>query len=260
MVAFFNEIFYRPLFNALVFLTDTLPFHDLGIAVILLTILVRLVLFPLTHRSIQTQQKMKIIEPELKEIKNRIKDRGEQAKQTMELYKKHGVNPFAGILMLFIQLPILIALYLVFKDDLATGMEYLYPFISFPETIHTRFLGLIELTQASIVLAVLTGLTQFVQMKLAHAPKLFSRNKKDKKGADTTKPANDFSQMLIFQMTYMMPALIFFIALRFPAAVGLYWTTSNIFSIVHEGIVRKKAIFLYGARNQENSRNDSNSN
>ncbi|MCH7882807.1 membrane protein insertase YidC [Patescibacteria group bacterium] len=252
----FNEIFFRPLFNALVFLTDVLPFHDLGLSVIILTLVVRLALFPLTHRSVQTQQKMKFVEPELRKIKEDHKDRQEQARLTMELYKKHGINPFSGILMLFIQLPILIALYFVFIDDISSGAKYLYSFVSLPEIIHTKFLGLIELTQPSIFLAVLTGLSQFVQMKWAQVSKSSSRkgaNKKDRR-------PGDFSQMLTFQMTYMMPALIFFIALRFPAAVSLYWTTINMFSILHEGIVRRKAKILYGKRDQENSRNDSNPN
>lgn len=247
----FNEIFYRPLFNGLVLLTDFLPSNDLGFAVIILTVLVRLVLFPLTHRSTQTQTKMKMIEPDLKKIRDDFKDREEQARRTMELYKAHGINPFSSILLLFIQLPILIALYLVFREDLAANASYLYSFVSLPENIHTSFLGLIDLSGRSVFLAVLAGASQFLQMKLAQPPKIASSGKP----AGKEKP--DFSQMFAWQMTYMMPAFIFIIALRFPAAVSLYWTTINTFAILHEGMIRKKAQKIYGERGQGNPKIDS---
>src|SRR3989338_5200118 len=124
----FNEVFYRPLLNALVFLTGFLPFNDLGLAVIILTVLVRSLLFPLMHRSIQTQNKMKMIEPELRKIKDKFKDREEQAKRIMELYRALGVNPLSGVLLLFSQLPILIALYLVFRNGSDFDTLYLYNF------------------------------------------------------------------------------------------------------------------------------------
>lgn len=246
--AVFNEIFYRPLFNALVFLTGVLPFHDLGLAVILLTVGVRLILFPLTHKATKTQNQMKMLEPELKKIKNDIKDRQEQARLTMELYKQHGINPFSGIFLIFLQLPILIALYLVFREDLAANMNYLYSFVSFPETIHTNFFGFIELGKRSILLAALAGLSQFLQMKLAQPPKSLSAKKE----------GPDFAKMMSLQMTYMMPVFIFIIAIRFPAAVSLYWTTINIFATVHEGIVRKKAQKIYASGgDNKNSGNNS---
>lgn len=98
---FFHLIFYQPLYNALVFLIGIVPFHDVGIAVIALTVIVRAILFPLTHRSIITQRKMRDLGPELKKIKERFKkDRQEEAKQTMILYKAHGISPFSGFWML----------------------------------------------------------------------------------------------------------------------------------------------------------------
>lgn len=248
----FNEIFYRPLFNGLVFLTGALPFNDLGFAVIILTVLVRLALFPLTHKSTKTQSKMKMIEPDLQKIRESFKDKEEQARRTMELYKAHGINPFSSILLLFVQLPILIALYLVFRENLAGNASYLYSFVSLPENIHTNFLGLIDLSQSSAVLAALAGASQFLQMKLAQPPKVASG------GKPAGKTKSDFSQMFSWQMTYMMPAFIFIIALRFPAAVSLYWTTINIFATLHEGMVRQKAQKIYGERGQGNPKNDPN--
>jgi len=228
---FFNEIFYRPLLNTLVYLTGFMPYNDLGLSVIILTIIVRTAIFPLTHRAIKTQNKMKMIEPELKKIKDNFKDREEQARQTMELYRAHGINPFSGILFLFLQLPVLIALYLVFRDGSQINPEYLYSFVFMPEHVNSVFLGLFDLSKGSVFLALLASLSQFAQIKLAQTPSVSAK----------TGAAPDFAKMLSWQMTYFMPILIFFIAMRFPAAVSLYWTTLNIFATVHEGIVRNKA-------------------
>lgn len=223
--------------NALVFLTGILPFHDLGLAVIILTVLVRFVLFPFTHHSIKAQSKMRSLEPEIARIRDEHKNnQEEQARRIMALYKEHGVNPFSGCLMLLIQLPLLIALYHVFLVDVEDMNTYLYPFVSLPNSLNTVFLGAIHLTETSIFLAALSGLTQFIQMKLAVPA---SVSKPALLASAQQKP--DFSRMMTSQMTYVMPGIIFVIGMQFPAAISLYWTTMNLFAIVHEMIVRKKA-------------------
>src|SRR3989338_11587966 len=123
MAALFNEIVYRPLVNALVFLTGVLPFHDLGFAVILLTVAVRLLLFPFSHRPIVAQHKMRLIEPEIQKLRDGAKDRETQARETMALYKRHGINPFAGILSLFVQIPFFLSLYWVFSKGTAVDPQ-----------------------------------------------------------------------------------------------------------------------------------------
>ncbi len=240
----FNEIFFHPLLNALVFLTSVLPFYDLGLAVIILTILVRLVLFPFTHHSIKAQTKMRSLEPEIARIRDEHKhNQEEQARRIMALYKEHGVNPFSGCVMLLVQLPLLIALYRVFLVDVEDMGRYLYPFVSLPDSMHTVFLGVIHLTETSIFLAALSGITQFIQMKLAVPAS--SANIKQKP---------DISSMMTSQMTYVMPGIIFAIGLQFPAAVSLYWTTMNLFAIIHEMIVRKKAEAIRATYKHEQGR------
>src|SRR3989338_3456918 len=211
----FNEIFFRPLLNILVCFTGILPFHDLGLAVIILTILVRLVLFPFTHHSLKSQIKMRSLE---------------QERRTMALYKEHGINPFSGCVMLLVQLPLLIGLYRVFLVGVDEMGGYVYSFVSLPTSIHTLFLGVIDLMEVSIFLAILSGLTQFIQMKLSVPASSLGNQQK-----------TDISNMMTTQMTYVMPMIIFVIGLQFAAAVSLYWTTMNIFAIIHEMIVRKKA-------------------
>jgi len=179
---------------------------------------------------------MRELEPELKEIREKYKDKKEeQAQQTMELYKQHGVSPFSGCIMLIIQLPILIALYQVFWKGLDLGGAGLYSFVAKPEFVRMEFLGLIDMGASSLLLAILVGLSQFIQMKLAQPPV------KQPKKTGTKSFQDEFARAMRIQTTYILPAFIAFISYRFPAAVPLYWTTINIFATVHEGIVRIKA-------------------
>lgn len=223
----YNEIFYKPLLNSLVYITSIIPFHDVGFAIIILTLLVKLILFPLTHKSIKTQIKIKEIEPELKKAKEGITDRQKQAEEILKIYREHGISPYSGILMLLVQLPILIALYTLFWKGLEFNGD-LYSFIKIPENINLKFLGFFDITKKSVFFAVLSGVSQFLQIHLA-TPKI--KNKEN---------SSDFSAAFAKQMKYFMPVLIFIIALKLPAAVPIYWTTMNIFAIVHEGIVRRK--------------------
>ncbi len=248
ITSLFNEIFFRPLLNTLVFLTGILPFHDLGFAVIILTVLVRLLLFPFTHHSIKAQTKMRMLEPEIAAIRENHKNQEEQARKIMELYKQHGVNPFSGCLMLLIQLPLLIALYQVFMVGPADMGAHLYAFVRMPDTLHTAFLGVINLMEVSVFLAAVAAITQFLQMKLAVPP---GSKKPLLPAATDAKP--DISRMMTDQMTYVMPGLIFIIGLQFPSAVSLYWTTMNVFAIIHEMIVRRKADRIRAQSNERNT-------
>ena len=247
MSSFFNAVFYRPLVNALAVLTGVVPFHDLGISVIVLTIVTRSILFPFSHRPLQAQHKMKLIEPELQKIRETIPNKEAQAKETMALYKKHAINPFSGILSLFVQIPVFLALYNVFSKGAAFDPQVLYSFVSLPSAVHTEFLGLIDLTHRSIPLAIISAGAQFLHMWLTNH---FA--------ASSAK--SDFNKALSFQMTYGMPVVVLIVSLSFPAAVSLYWTTSTIFSIVHEGFVRRtlRRHTLYGARDGQNSGSHSN--
>ncbi|MBI2628299.1 MAG: membrane protein insertase YidC [Candidatus Niyogibacteria bacterium] len=231
----YTEFLSRPLFNALIFLISIMPGRDAGLAIIGLTVLIRSALFPLTHHSIKTQFKMKEIEPEIKELRARHPNKEEQAKKIMELYRQHGINPFSGFLVLFVQFPILIALYRLFWRGLNLTQGHLYSFIAFPEITRMKFLGLIDLGAASLFLAITAGLSQFIQAKLTQPPSFSS----EKKSNESLK--GDFSRAMKIQMIYVLPVFIGIFAYNFPAAVALYWTTTNIFTIIHEGIVRYKA-------------------
>ncbi|MEK7122048.1 MAG: YidC/Oxa1 family membrane protein insertase [Patescibacteria group bacterium] len=237
------EFISRPLFNALVFLIGVMPGRDAGLAVIVLTILVRSALSPLTHHSIKTQFKMKEIEPEIKELRAKHQNKEEQAKKIMELYRRHGVNPLSGFLLSLVQLPILIALYYLFWQGLDLTKGNLYSFIPHLETARMEFLGLINLGAPSLFLAIAAGASQFFQAKLAQPPSLSSKKKSDESSQ------GDFSRAMRIQLVYVLPVFIGVLAYKFPAAVALYWTTTNIFAIIHQEIVRYKAQKIQYAQN-----------
>jgi YidC/Oxa1 family membrane protein insertase len=224
----FNLILYQPLFNVLILLYQYLPGHDLGIAVIILTVLIRLLLYPLMARAIKSQKVLADLQPKIQEVQERFKnDKEKQAKEIMGLYQKEGINPLGGCLPLLIQMPILLALFRVFmtfKDGLGNAQSaILYSFVPFsglPE--EPMFLGLLNLAQPSLILAVLAGVCQFIQTK-AISPKV-----------------KKFSGAMQKQMLYFFPVFIFFILLRLPAAIGLYWVVTALFSIGQQYLVFAK--------------------
>ncbi len=235
--AIYNNLFYDPLLNGLAFFIHHLPFNDVGLAIIALTIVVRIILFPLNHKAALAQKKMRELEPELKKIKEENKKNNqEQAKQIMELYRTHGVSPFNSIILLLIQIPIIFALYQVFLLGDKLPLADFYSFIPRLGEVSFIFLGILNLTQKSIILALITGLTQFYQMKLSIPPTV--KDKSDTKGSFSA----DLNKTMAFQMRYIMPAFITIISFSLPSAITLYWTTMNLFAIIHEMIIRRKAL------------------
>lgn len=222
LITIFNTILYRPLFNALVLLYEYLPGHDFGVAIIVLTVLIRFLIYPLGIQAILAQKTLSELQPKLKEIQEKYKDdREKQARATMEFYQKAKINPFSGCLPLLIQLPILIAIYQVFWKGLQPKqMVYLYSFVSSPGVIDPVFLGILNLLQPSVILAIFAGVTQFWQTKML-TPKTAPQKTK----------TFDFSQMFQKQMIYFFPVFTVLILLRLPSALGLYWIVSTLFSI-----------------------------
>lgn len=229
ITAIFTAIFYQPLYNALVGLIGIVPFADVGIAVIVLTVVVKLALFPLSQAALRTQKKMKELEAPLQVIKDKHKDNPQAlAKETMELYRSNKVNPFAGILTMLIQIPILFGLYFVFyKGGLPIiDMKSLYSFIPVPEIINMKFLGLIDIHQKSTILAVIAAVSQFVQ---AH----FSLRNQTLAPSGTSFK-DDMMRGMHIQMRYVLPFIIFSAGSVLAGAVPLYWTISNLFIVGQE--------------------------
>jgi len=212
----FNLVLAYPLLNLLVFFYHYIP--DIGVVIILLTVLVRLILLPSFHKSLKHQRALAALQPKMNEIKEKYKDDKEaQAKATMELYKVHKVNPFSSCLPLLIQLPILIALYQVFIKSL-NGSELvgLYKFVHAPASINPMFLHWINLSQANIVMAILAGVLQYYLSRISLPP---------------TASNDSASKMLSYQTLYFLPAVTVFLGIKFPGGLTLYWVVTTLFGI-----------------------------
>lgn len=239
LIQFFNVVLYQPLLNALILLYTYLPGHDFGIAVVVLTLIIKVLLHPIALKGFRSQKALSSLQPKIKGVQNKFKnDRQQQSKALMELYQKEKISPLSGCLPLLLQLPIIIALYQVFLRGLKPEAlkASLYSFVPNPGTIAPTFLGIFNLEAKSfiLVLAILAGIAQFFQTKLA-APKT--------RGKPQTKQ-KDFSSMLQNQMLYFFPLLTVFIIWKFGAIIGLYWLCSTLFSIAEQVIINKK----YGAQ------------
>ncbi len=232
MMSFWNTFLYGPLLNALAFLVSIVPGGDVGIAVIILTLFVKIILFPLSQRSIESQIKMNLLAPELKKIKDSGANKEEQAKQTFELYKQHKTNPFSGCLLVLIQIPIIFALYYVFLKGINPESGLLYSFINTPDNINMIFLGILDISQKSLILAILAGISQYFQAFLMPKPVLSDKA--------TTSFQENFSKSMQTQMKYVFPFVVAFIAYSVSGAVALYWITSNIFAIGQQIYANKK--------------------
>lgn len=229
--AFYNGI-YDPLYNGLVYLVDIIPTHDIGIAIIILTILVKFVLFPLSRQAVRTQMLMRSVAPEIEKLKETYKDKQEeQARAIFALYKAKGIRPFSSFFLILIQFPILFGLYWVFwKGGLpSVDPNMLYSFVPVPANVNMEFLSMIDMRERSIILAMLAGLTQLVYARLSMGPR----------SAMATSPveqsfSNDMARSFDLQARYVLPVIVAGIAYTVASAVPLYWTTSNLFMIAQE--------------------------
>lgn len=228
-----NTFLYAPLLNALAVLVSIIPGGDVGVAVIILTLFVKAILFPLSQRSIESQLKMNALSPELKKIKESGLSKEEQAKQTFELYKKTKTNPFSGCLLIFIQIPIIFALYYVFLKGINLDGSLLYSFVHAPEHINMNFLGILDISKRGVlILAVLAGASQYFQARFMPKPAVA--------GGGNMSFQDNLSKSMHTQMKYIFPLIVAFIAYSVSGAVALYWITSNIFAIGQQIYANKK--------------------
>lgn len=225
----FHSLFAEPILKALIIIQNIIPGHDFGWAVIILTVLIRILLWPLAAQSIRSQKALQELQPEMNAIKEKYKDQKEkQAQATMELYKNKNINPLSGCLPILIQFPILIALYYALRQGLAVH----------DGSTNFLFLGILDLTQKSLVLAILVGILQYYQTKMIMVakPKTIQAKK-----VDSTDVQEDFSQAMNKQMLYVMPIVLAFTAFSLPAGIALYLVITTAFSVVQQHFTMKKA-------------------
>jgi YidC/Oxa1 family membrane protein insertase len=231
---FFHAVFYNPIYNALVALVAAIPGGDVGVAVIIVTIVIRLILLPFSLSAARTQRAMKTLEPKIKALKEKHKgDKEKEAVETLELYREARVNPFASILTVFIQIPVLLALYWVFYYEPFSSINIarLYAFTPIPHTVSLEFLGIISVAGKSIILAILAGLSQFLQ---AHMALSGTMKPSDEKGMQ-----NDFQRVMGTQLKYVFPFIIGAVSYTTSGAVALYFVTTNLAGALQEWHVRR---------------------
>jgi len=226
MIQLYNVILFQPLLNLLVWLYNLIG--DIGVAIIIVTILIRFILLPLSLKSMKSQQSLQGLQPKMEEIKRKYKDdKQKQSEELMKFYKENKINPMSSCLPLLVQLPIIFALYGVFQKGLQnSSMDMLYSFVSKPESINPMLFGLVSMTTPNLILAIVAGALQFVQSWM-----VFSKQKKSQ---------DKMAGMLGKQMTYFMPVMTVFIAMSLPAGLAIYWITTTVFAIVQQYIMTKK--------------------
>jgi YidC/Oxa1 family membrane protein insertase len=228
----FNTLLVHPIFNLLAVLYAFV--HDFGLAIILLTIIIRGLLWPLVTRQLHSQRALQELQPELQRIKTQAKgDRTLEGKLTMELYKEREINPLASFLPLIIQLPIFFALFIVLRDIVKPGeiahiayepvkhLAAIANIIKNNAAFHPTLFSVIDLTKPSPLIAALAGIAQFIQTKQI-TPK---------------QQTKDTQAQMMAGMTYVFPALTFFIGLSLPSALSLYWTTASGVAILQQYLV-----------------------
>jgi YidC/Oxa1 family membrane protein insertase len=208
--------------NALVLLNNAF-FGSFGLAIIIFTIVMRAVTFPLTLRQLRSSRAMSAMSGRLQEVQKRYKDPKRRQEETMKLYREAGVNPLGCLLPMLAQLPIWFALYSVLRltvgdvpESTINLSKHLYPwsFIQQAVPLSNKFLGL-NLGQPNVLLAIATGATMFVQQKM------------------TTPPAMDErSQSMNSTMLWMMPLMFTYFAISFPSGLALYWVVSSVVSVI----------------------------
>jgi len=239
-----KAIFYTPLYNGLVLLIDILPWLDLGFIIIIFTLIIKAILFPLSLKAAKTQAITKLHEDELQKIKSDKSIKPEdQAKSVLGFYKKYNINPFTGILVVLIQIPIVFALYyMIARSGLPQiNLADLYSFITPPEIVKVTFLNIADVTGKSVTLALIAAVTTYIQAK-AMSPKVdlnFTGSFKD-----------DFPKTMALQMRYIFPIIVFFISYSISGAIALYWATSNIVSIGQDSYIKRK--LAHGEQDKNN--------
>lgn len=235
MAGFFTTILYQPIFNLFVALYDVIP--DVGVIIFIITIAIKLALHPLTIKSIRAQKSMQELQPKLDALKKEHKgDQQKIAQETMKLYSEHKVNPLGSCLPMLIQFPVFIALYYVLRGMFGeVRFDLLYSFVSNPGSINPVSLGIFDLSERSIVLAVLAAGTQFLQARMM-------QSRRPPTAAGDGGKDESMASMMNKQMLYFLPVMTLLIGISFPGGLTLYWFLSTLFMLLQQmWIFRKDA-------------------
>ncbi|HUT22568.1 MAG TPA: YidC/Oxa1 family membrane protein insertase [Candidatus Bipolaricaulota bacterium] len=236
MIQLFNTVLYQPLYNLLIWLYNVIPGQDIGLAIIALTIIIKVILLPLSARALKSQKEMQKLQPKLAELKSKYgADKQKMTEETMKLYKEQKVNPLSSCLPLIIQLPFLLAVYQVFRNGLSNnGFDLLYPFVQNPGQVNSMFFGILDLSLPSVYLAAAAAIAQYFQARML--PITPQPKKVDAGSKDESMLAG-----MNKSMKYFMPAITFFIGLQLPGGLALYWLVTTVLTALQQYMIFKSA-------------------
>ncbi|MFH1509190.1 MAG: YidC/Oxa1 family membrane protein insertase [bacterium] len=240
----YNTILFEPILNLLIYIYDLIPYKDVGISIIIVTIIIRLLLLPLSRRSFKSQRALQELQPRINEIKEKFKDDKEaQSRELLKFYQENKINPLGSCLPLLLQLPIIFALYRVFGQSIKSDVtEFLYPFVPNPGTINHMFFGFVNLSESNLWFALLAGGLQYIQSRQIAARQKKQGGTKTNVAKNQGKPnMPDMSQMMGKQMLYFMPIMTTFIAMSLPSGLALYWVVTTLFAIIQQAYIMKGA-------------------
>ena len=239
----FHTLFYEPVYNLLVIVLTVVPLHDIGAAIVIVTLLVKLVLLPLNLSALRTQYMMKKVEGEMGTIKElQKKDPQGASQQMIALYKREKINPFSSLFVMILQIPIFFALYFVFSKGLFNDPTSLYHFVTFPDTLHNLAFGLFDVTHKNIVVALLAGVSSYFLAR--RQTESMTPNKKHKKENKEESFQDQFMKSMKLQLLYVLPIIITFSAAVLPSALALYWFVSNSVSYALDVYMKRKLAHL----------------
>lgn len=226
-----RNVIYTPMLNALVAIVSYMPGHHLGLAVIVLTLIMRTLLLIPSQRGFEAQSRMQEVQPELEKLKEKYKnDQARLAQETMQLWKKHNVHPLSSCLPILVQLPIFLALFYVIQAGLSPDRSiFVYDFLAGFDLslVDPMFIGWNLFERSLIILPIIVGVLQFIQMQI-----MMTKKSPNAKMAVEVETANKM-------MKYVMPLMIAFFTSQMPAAVGLYWGTNTSYGIIQQLVVKK---------------------
>lgn len=226
----FVILFYQPILNLLIWLHNIIPGDDLGWAIISLTVLIKIILLPLSAKSLRSQKALQELQPKVDELRKKFKDNKEaQGRELMQLYKQEKVSPFSSCLPLLIQVPFLFAIFQVLRDEISTGsLDRLYSFVPAPEVINTMFLGIFDLENPSIPIAIVAGALQFLQTRM-----LTHRKQPQVPGAKD----ENMASMMNKQMMYIAPIITVVFGATLPSGIIIYWTCNTLITLLQQILV-----------------------
>lgn len=267
-MSIFDIILVQPIFNILLFIYGLIPGHDFGLALILFTILVRVLMWPLIRKQLHQTKAMQEIQPEVQKIKKKTKgNRQLEMQLTMELYKERGVSPFGSIGLLIAQLPIFISLFVVvrlitenhaeniakYAYDIIEQIPYIKDVIAHPDAFNHMLFGLVDLTKIAVspsgmyfplvLMAVVAAAFQFWQSKqllpqVKEGRKLRDILKEQASGKEVDQ--SEISALMGNRMVYLFPVLTFFVSLYLPGALTLYLLATSAVAVLQQHYVLRQ--------------------